>query len=190
MILVLNYTYRSITGREYTGYLKNLKFRCDTMIRNHVKTENILTYRVLCISRGRNERDPAFHRLLLFESLFFPLTDLLHLEHPLHDKLVLALLVGMTLILTFPREKKLRRPALVERNEEMCTLVAVRYGDFLVHHLLPCGYHRLVGSQLHLLIGHRPAVPTNPNSSYRCLLAGEQGCRSPLLLLLPWQLFI
>lgn len=124
------------------------------MIPDHVKIENIFTYRILCISRGRNERDPAIQRLLLFESFLFPLTNLLHLEHPLHNKFVLTFLIGMTLILTLPREEKLGRPTLIERNEEMCTLVAVRYRDFLVHHLLPCGYHRLAGSQLHLPIRH------------------------------------
>lgn len=42
--------------------------------------------------------------LLLLLQLGLFLSDLLHLEHPLHYELVLALLVGVALVLALPGE--------------------------------------------------------------------------------------
>ena len=71
------------------------------------------------------------------------LADLLHLEHALHDKLVLALLVGMALVLALPWKVELGLPALVERDEEVGALVPVWQGNPGLHHLLLRRYHLL-----------------------------------------------
>lgn len=63
----------------------------------------------------RNERNAMFLRLFEISLLFF--ADLLHLKHPLHDELVLALLVGVPLVLALPGEVELGLPALVEGDE-------------------------------------------------------------------------
>jgi hypothetical protein len=45
------------------------------------------------------------------------LTDILHLEHPLHDELLLKLLIGTTLGLALPGEVQLGDTTLVDRDE-------------------------------------------------------------------------
>jgi hypothetical protein len=77
------------------------------------------------------------------------LADLLHLEHPLHDELVLALLVGVALRLTFPGKVVLGDAALVERDEEVRALVAVRQRHTRLRHLCLRRDLRLRGAQLH-----------------------------------------
>ena len=70
-------------------------------------------------------------------------TDLLHLEHPLHNELVLALLVGVAFYLALPGEVQLGLPALVERDEKVGTLVSVGNWDLRLHHLSLRSYHLL-----------------------------------------------
>lgn len=79
----------------------------------------------------------------LFGVGVFLFADLLHLEHPLHDEFVLALLVGVALVLALPWEIELGLPALVEGDEEVCTLVPVRQRNPSLHHLLLRRYHLL-----------------------------------------------
>ncbi|KAL1370931.1 hypothetical protein AAHE18_01G095400 [Arachis hypogaea] len=43
--------------------------------------------------------------------------------HALHEELILALLVGVTLVLALPWKVELGLAALVERDEEVCALV-------------------------------------------------------------------
>jgi len=81
--------------------------------------------------------------------LLLELADLLHLEHPLHDELVLALLVRVPLVLALPREVELLGPALVQRDQEVGALVAVRDRDPVLDHFLLRRDHRLRRSQLH-----------------------------------------
>jgi hypothetical protein len=45
-------------------------------------------------------------------------TDLLHLKHSLHDKLILTLLINMALALTLPWKKELGVPTLVEWDQQ------------------------------------------------------------------------
>jgi hypothetical protein len=77
------------------------------------------------------------------------LADLLHLEHPLHDELVLALLVGVALRLALPGEVVLGDAALVERDEEVRALVAVRQRHARLRHICLRRDLRLRGAQLH-----------------------------------------
>lgn len=100
---------------------------------------------------GWRRDDTARALNLLRLLLLLKLTDLLHLEHPLHDELVLALLVDVALVLALPWKKKLSEAALVERNKEMGALVAVGDGNPVLLHLLLRRDHRLRRSQLHLL---------------------------------------
>ena len=69
--------------------------------------------------------------------------DLLHLKHALHEELVLTLLVGVTLVLALPWKVELGLAALVERDEEVRTLVPVCKGNLGFHHLLLRRYHLL-----------------------------------------------
>lgn len=78
---------------------------------------------------------------LLQLSLFF--ADLLHLKHPLHDELVLALLVGVTLVLALPWQEELGLPALVQRDQKVGALVSVTQRNPRLHHLLLRRYHLL-----------------------------------------------
>lgn len=71
------------------------------------------------------------------------LADLLHFEHSLHDKLVLALLINVTLILTLPWKIELRLAALIERDQQMGALVSVGDGHPRLHHLCLRCYHWL-----------------------------------------------
>lgn len=71
------------------------------------------------------------------------LADLLHLEHSLHNELVLALFVGVTLVLALPWEVELGLPALVERDEQVGALVPVGQRNPGLHHLLLSRYHLL-----------------------------------------------
>ncbi|GER51830.1 hypothetical protein STAS_29252 [Striga asiatica] len=68
--------------------------------------------------------------------LCLALADLLHLEHPFHDELVLALLVSVALGLALPWQVELRLPAFVEWDQQMGTLVSVRDRHLRRHHLL------------------------------------------------------
>ena len=52
--------------------------------------------------------------------------DLLHLKHPLHNELVCTLLVVVAFDLALPWKVELGMPALVERDQEVRTLVSVR----------------------------------------------------------------
>jgi hypothetical protein len=88
-----------------------------------------------------NDRKRLLLLLLLQLGLFF--TDLLHLEHPLHDELVLALLEGVALVLALPGEVQLSLPALVERDQQVGALVSVRKRDPGLHHLSLRCYHLL-----------------------------------------------
>ena len=65
------------------------------------------------IGRVRNERNGALLAALRVGLLF---TDLLRLDHSLHDELVLALLIDVALNLALPWEVQLGLPALVERK--------------------------------------------------------------------------
>lgn len=60
---------------------------------------------------GLRDEGNALRLLGLGAGLLIP--NLLHLEHPLHDKLVFALLVDVALRLTLPGEVELSLPALV-----------------------------------------------------------------------------
>lgn len=71
------------------------------------------------------------------------LAEALHLKHSLHDKLVLALLVRVTLVLALPWKIELRLPALVERDQKVSALVSVTQRHSRLHHLLLRRYHLL-----------------------------------------------
>lgn len=71
-----------------------------------------------------NEGNDVSVGLVMRLGLF--LSDLLHLEHPLHDELVLALLVRVAFVAALPGEVHLRVPALVQRDQQVRALVPVR----------------------------------------------------------------
>lgn len=108
---------------------------------NHRKQEKE-TKDSLRISSFGNERDGSglFPRLFQLDLFFM---DLLHLQHPLRDELVLALLVRMAFVLSFPGQVKLRLPSLVEYQEKVSALVSVWYGGLVLHHLCLFCYHLL-----------------------------------------------
>lgn len=98
--------------------------------------------------RGRNEsgigKFGKWDKELFGVGFLLVLVDLLHLEHFLHDELVLALFVGVALILALPREVELGLPAPVERDAQVGTLVPIRQRNPGLHHLLLlCHYHLL-----------------------------------------------
>lgn len=82
---------------------------------------------VLSVGSLGNERNDVSLRLVLHLGLFLGLflSDLLHLEHPLHDELVLALLIRVAFVAALPREVHLRLPALVQRDQQVRALVPV-----------------------------------------------------------------
>nr|GMD18394.1 hypothetical protein Iba_chr07dCG12830 [Ipomoea batatas] len=79
----------------------------------------------------------------VFEVGCLLLADLLHLEHPLHNKLVFALLVGVALVLALPRQVQLRLAALVERDQQVGALVPVSKRHLRLNHLCLRSYHLL-----------------------------------------------
>lgn len=85
--------------------------------------------------------------------LLVRLFQFLHLDHPLHHELILALLISVALVLALPWQVKLGLPALVEWNEQVCALVSIGQGHLRFHHFLSCCDHWLRWSfYLHLQI--------------------------------------
>lgn len=96
--------------------------------------------------------------------LLVRLLEFLHLNHPLHYKLILALLISVALVLALPWQVKLRLAALVKWNEQVCALVSIGERHLGFHHFFSCCNHGLRWSlHLHLQIGDWRSLSLSPS---------------------------